>query len=124
MTIGHFAMGLIRWMTQKDHTKRPVVSEVIKHFKSIKIMTTYDLKAVGKIQFSRAHFLAKGGYGNVYLGRFVHPDCKEVDVVIKRIQLVEEKPSKAIKRELTALQNLDHPNISKFFDFALDDDYM
>lgn len=124
MTVGHFAMGLIRWMTQKDPKKRPVVSKVIKHFKSIKLLTTYDLKTVGKIQFSKAHFLDRGGYGLVYLGRCEHPDCKEVDVVIKRIQLVEENKSIAINRELTALRNLNHSNIGKFFDSALDDDYM
>jgi serine/threonine protein kinase len=124
MTVGHFAMGLIRWMTQKDPKKRPELSEVICHLKLVQPMKTENLKAVGKIQFSRAHFLAKGGYGNVYLGRCEHPDCKEVDVVIKRIQLVEEKKSIAINRELTALRNLKHSNIGKFFDSELDDDFM
>ena len=45
-------------------------------------------------------------------------------IVVKRIQWVEGSQAKAIDRELTALQKLNHPNIVKLFDSALDDDFM
>ncbi len=121
MTVGHFAMGLIRWMTQKGPKKRPELSEVIGHLKSVQPMKTENLETVGTIQFSRAHFLAKGGYGSVYLGRC---ERSTSDVVIKRIELLDENRKKVIDRELTALQNLSHSNIVKFFDSASTLDYM
>jgi hypothetical protein len=120
MTIEHFAMGLIRWMTQKDPKKRPELSVLYTHLELVQPMKTENLKAVGKIQFSRAHFLAKGGYGNVYLGRCERSNS---EVVIKRMELLEGN-RKGIDTQLTALQNLSHPNIVKFFDSASDLDFM
>jgi serine/threonine protein kinase len=120
MTIGHFAMGLIRWMTQKDHTKRPILSEksvLYAHLKLVQPMK--KLETVETIHFSRDHFLAKGGYGSVYLGRY-----DGVEVVIKRMELLEGNRKGVIDRELTALQNLIHPNIVQFFDSASNSDFM
>ncbi len=122
MTVGHFAMGLIRWMTQKDPKKRRelfVKSVLYAHLKSVQPMK--KLETVGTIQFSRDHFLAKGGYGHVYLGRCERSNS---EVVIKRMEWQEGNREEIIKRELTALQNLSHPNIVKFFDSASTLDYM
>ena len=129
MQVGHFAMGLIGWMTQKDPKQRTEMSEVIAYLKLSQPVTSADLETVRDsrnrtktIQFSRTHFLTAGGYGSVYLGR-----CESSGsdiIVVKRIQWVEGSQAKAIDRELTALQKLNHPNIVKFFDSALDDDFM
>jgi hypothetical protein len=119
MTVGHFAMGLIRWMTQKDPTKRPELSKksvLYAHLELVQPMK--NLVTVGTIQFSREHFLDSGGYGHVYLGRY-----DGVEVVIKRMQWIGGNPKEVIDRELTALQNLSHPNIVKFFDSSSDDDF-
>jgi serine/threonine protein kinase len=75
---------------------------------------------VGTIQFSREHFLDSGGYGHVYLGRCERSNS---EVVIKRMQWHGENREEIIDRELTALQNLSHPNIVKFFDSSSDDDF-
>lgn len=127
MPVGHFAMGLIRWMTQKDPEKRPELPELIDNLKLIQPVTNDELEIVldskiktETIQFSRTHFLASGGYGSVYLGR-----CESSEVVvIKRVQLSHGSRAKAIDRELTALTNLDHPNIVRFFDSASTNDFM
>jgi serine/threonine protein kinase len=79
------------------------------------------LETVGTIQFSRDHFLAKGGYGSVFLGRC---ESSTSDVVVKRMELLEGNRKEEIDRELTALKNLSHPNIVKFFDSASNSDFM
>ncbi len=114
----HFAIGLIRWMTQKDPTKRPELSEksvLYAHLELVQPMK--NLETVGTIQFSRNHFLDSGGYGHVLLGRC---ESSNAEVVVKRIQSFKQV---VIDRELKALQNLNHPNIVKFFDSASDADY-
>jgi predicted Ser/Thr protein kinase len=101
MTIGHFAMGWIRWMTQKDPTKWPAElskkSVLYAHLELVQPLK--NLVTVGTIQFSREHFLDSGGYGHVYLGRY-----DGVEVVIKRMQWLRENRKEVVDRELTALQ--------------------
>jgi hypothetical protein len=129
MPVGHFAMGLIRWMTQKDPKQRMEMKEVIDYLKLTLPVTSADLETVRDsrnrtetIQFSRTHFLTAGGYGSVYLGR-----CEKSGsdiIVVKRVQRLEGSRAEAIDRELTALQKLNHPNIVKFFDSASTNDFM
>jgi hypothetical protein len=115
-------MGWIRWMTQKDPKKRPDLSKksvLYAHLELVQPMK--NLVTVGTIQFSREHFLDCGGYGSVYLGRC---ERSTSNVVIKRMQWHGGNRKGVIDRELTALQNLNHPNIVKFFDSSSDDDFM
>jgi hypothetical protein len=128
MPVGHFAMGLIRWMTQKDPKQRMKMSEIFTYLKLSQPVTSADLETVRDskegtetIQFSRTHFLTSGGQGSVFLGR-----CKSSGSDIIVVKRVEKKPDvlEDIYRELTALQNLKHPNIVKFFDHASTNDFM
>ena len=108
MPVGHFAMGLIRWMTQKDPALRMKMSEVFSYLKLNQPVTTAYLKTVldsrnrtETVQYSRTHYVNGGGYGSVYLGR-----CEisgSDTIVVKRVQWLEGSQAEAINRELTAL---------------------
>jgi hypothetical protein len=129
MPVGHFAIGLICWMTQKDPKQRTEMKEVIDYLKLNQPVTSTDLEPVRDsrtrtetIQFSRTHYVDGGGYGGVYLGL-----CEisgSDTIVVKRVQLLGGSRAEALDRELTALQKLNHTNIVKFFDSASTTDFM
>lgn len=114
LQIGHFVMGLVRWMTQKDWRLRANINNVSSYMKSRHIVSNQDDMIIGDdIKFSsRNQIGCKGVRSTIYLGF-----AKGLPVAVKVVstRYVNQTDVMVIQSEINSLMQLNHPNFIKLF---------
>ncbi len=78
---------------------------------------------IGKV-IRNYHFikeLGAGGFGAVYLARYLHPELRNQYVAAKFIDIRDQRSAEDVEREIAIMQRMTHPNIVKIRDTFLFD---